>query len=104
MTNLKMVQDDATKIFVEVAAKNPMFHGKTKHFKIKCYFVREIQNNDEVNLVHCNTEAPLANILTKGPSKSKFELLRKKLVFVAKIARSNDKCYICCTIWVKINQ
>ena len=42
MTNLKMVQDDATKIFVEIAAKNPMFHGKTKHFKIKRYFVIEI--------------------------------------------------------------
>ena len=47
MTDLKMVQDDATKIFVDnqvaiAISKNPVFHGRTKHFKIKYYFVREV--------------------------------------------------------------
>ena len=47
MTDLKMVQDDATKIFVDnqvaiAISKNPVLHGKTKHFKIKYYFVREV--------------------------------------------------------------
>ena len=84
MTDLKMVQDDATKIFVDnqvaiAISKNPVFHGRTKHFKIKYYFAREVWKNDEVNLVHCNIEAQLANNLTKGVSKSRFELLRKKI-------------------------
>ena len=39
MTYLKMIQDDATEIFVDNQASiaisnNPLFHGKTKHFKI----------------------------------------------------------------------
>ena len=47
MTDLKMVQDDATKIFVDnqvaiAISKNPVFHGRTKHFKIKYYFAREV--------------------------------------------------------------
>ncbi|KAH9715988.1 hypothetical protein KPL71_021282 [Citrus sinensis] len=43
MTDLKMIQDYATEIFVDNQAaiaisNNPVFHGKTKHFKIKVLF------------------------------------------------------------------
>lgn len=84
MTDLKMIQDYATEIFVDNQAaiaisNNPVFHGKTKHFKIKYYFVREVQKNDEVRLVYCKTEDQLADILTKGLSKSRFELLKKRI-------------------------
>ncbi|KAL9444243.1 hypothetical protein AB3S75_017429 [Citrus x aurantiifolia] len=84
MTDLKMIQNYATEIFVDNQAaiaisNNPVFHGKTKHFKIKYYFVREVQKNDEVRLVYCKTEDQLADILTKGLSKSRFELLKKRI-------------------------
>lgn len=46
ITDLHMEQQDRTQIFVvnQVAvsiANNPIFHGKTKNFKIKLYFLRE---------------------------------------------------------------
>ena len=58
---LKYVQSEATKLFVDNQAaisisNNPVFHGKTKHFKIKYYFIREVQRNNEILLVYCNTE------------------------------------------------
>ena len=73
MTDLKMDQTDATRIFVDNQAaiaisNNPVFHGRTKHFKVKYYFVREVQRNNEVSLVHCRTDIQLADILTKGLS------------------------------------
>ncbi|XP_071909529.1 uncharacterized mitochondrial protein AtMg00810-like [Coffea arabica] len=48
MTDLHMKQEDCTQIFVDNEAaisisNNPVFHGKTKHFKIKLYFLREVQ-------------------------------------------------------------
>ena len=45
-------------------AKNPVCHGKTKHFKIKYYFVREAQEENEVKLMHCRTDEQAADILT----------------------------------------
>ena len=49
MANLFMEQKESTQILVDnqVAisiANNPVFHGKTKHFKLKLYFLREVQN------------------------------------------------------------
>ena len=49
MANLFMEQKESTQILVDnqVAisiANNPVLHGKTKHFKLKLYFLREVQN------------------------------------------------------------
>ncbi|KAG8487092.1 hypothetical protein CXB51_020668 [Gossypium anomalum] len=54
-------QSEATEIMVNnqsavAIAKNPVFHGKTKHFKIKFHFVREAEQSGEISLVHCNSE------------------------------------------------
>lgn len=64
-------QTEATEIRVDnqpavAIAKNPIFYGKTKHFKIKFHFVREAEQLREVNLVHCNSENQFADILTKS--------------------------------------
>ena len=32
-------------------SNNPIFHGKTKHFNIKLFFLREVQKNEDVVLV-----------------------------------------------------
>lgn len=47
---------ESTDIFVDnqVAipiSHNPTFHRKTKHFNVKLYFLREVQEDDLVNLV-----------------------------------------------------
>nr|GMC48981.1 Retrovirus-related Pol polyprotein from transposon TNT 1-94 [Ipomoea batatas] len=74
-----MAQEEATTIFVDnqaaiAVSRNSVFHGKTKHFKVKLYFVREVQKTNEVNLVRCSTGVQLADILTKGLPRSRFEL------------------------------
>ena len=33
-------------------ANNHVFYGKTKHYKIKLYFLREVQKEGEVNLLY----------------------------------------------------
>ena len=47
LTNLHMEQEESTHIFVDnqaaiSIANNPVFHGKTKHFKLKFYLLREV--------------------------------------------------------------
>lgn len=58
---------------------NPVFHEKTKHFNVKLYFLREVQKDGLVNLVHYKTEEQLADIFTVSLPVGKFELLRMKL-------------------------
>ena len=56
-----------------------MFHGQTKHIKIKFHFIREVQQANEAILIHCSSEDQLADLLTKALHKDKFEFLRKKI-------------------------
>jgi len=84
LADLKFTQEDQTVINVDNQAaiaisNNPVLHGKTKHFKIKYHFLREVQNNKEVVLVHCKSEDQLVDILTKALSKRRFEELRERI-------------------------
>ena len=84
MTDLHMELEESTQIFVDNQAtisifKNPVFHGKTKHFKIKFYLLREVQKEGEVQLIYCKTENQSADILTKALPKDRYEVLRQKL-------------------------
>ena len=60
-------------------ASNLVFHGRTKHLKIKFYFLREIQHDGKVTLVHCKTKVQNADVLTKALPRARFEFLRKRL-------------------------
>ncbi|KAM7489733.1 hypothetical protein LguiB_027217 [Lonicera macranthoides] len=84
MIDLHMEQQEGTQIFVDnqaaiSIANNLVFHGKTKYFKIKLYFLREVQREGEVQLIHCQTQNQSADILTKALPKSRYEFLRQKL-------------------------
>ena len=53
MTDLFMEQKESTQILVGnqasiSIANNSVFHGKTKHFKLKLYFLREVQKEGEI--------------------------------------------------------
>ena len=57
LCDLFLQQKNKTRIFVDnqatiALADNPMCHGKTKHFNIKLYFLREMQQSGEVNLIY----------------------------------------------------
>ena len=56
--------------------KNPVFRGLTKHIKIKYHFIREVQQSNEVLLVHYLFENQLADILTKPLPMERFEALK----------------------------
>ena len=60
-------------------SKNPVFHGRTKHIKIKYHFIREVQQSNEVLLVHCSSENQLADIFTKPLPMERFEALKQKI-------------------------
>ncbi|KAH0649322.1 hypothetical protein KY285_034570 [Solanum tuberosum] len=51
--DLHMNQTKGTEVFVDnqsaiAISHNPVFHGKTKHFNIKLFFSREVQNNGDL--------------------------------------------------------
>lgn len=84
LVDLHMKQTEGTEVFVDNQAAiaishNPVFHGKTKHFNIKFFFLRDVQKNGDVTLLYCKTEEQLADIFTKPLPGNKFELLRQKL-------------------------
>ncbi|KAE8665032.1 hypothetical protein F3Y22_tig00112699pilonHSYRG00066 [Hibiscus syriacus] len=84
LNDLCLEQKRSTEVFVDNQAaiaisNNPVFHGKTKHFNIKLYFLREVQKNGEVFLLYCSTNDQLTDIFTKALPRSMFESLRKAL-------------------------
>jgi hypothetical protein len=58
---------------------NPVLHGKTKHFNIKLYFLREVQKNGDVMLIYYKSKDQLDNLFTKPLPISRFEFLRQKI-------------------------
>ena len=89
MADLGFDQRESTKITCDnqsavTIAKNPVFHGRTKHFKIKYHFVKEVQQEGEIILNHCKSDEQLADILPKALPKFRFEELRKKSVSVGR--------------------
>lgn len=84
LSDLHLEQEATTEVMVDNEAaiaisKNPVFHGKTKHFCIKLFFLRDVQKDGAVCLKYCKTEDQLSDIFTKALPRSKFELLRGKL-------------------------
>ena len=84
LTDLDMKQEMSTQVFVNnqaaiSIANDQVFHGKTKHFKIKLYFLIVVQKEGNAQLVYCNTESQNADILSKSLHKARFEFLRGRL-------------------------
>jgi hypothetical protein len=78
LADLDMNQLEPTKIYVDnqaaiSIANNPVFHDRTKYFKIKLYFLIEAQKEEEVTLLYCRTNDQIADILTKALSKASLE-------------------------------
>ncbi|CAJ2662166.1 unnamed protein product [Trifolium pratense] len=84
LSDMHLEQRETTEVMVDNQAaiaisKNPVFHGKTKHFSIKLFFLRDVQKDGAVCLKYCKTEDQLSDIFTKALPTSRFELLREKL-------------------------
>ncbi|RDX79371.1 Copia protein, partial [Mucuna pruriens] len=95
LTYLGLKQDKIIEVFVDNQAaisisQNPIFHGKTKHFNVKLFHLREVQENGNANLIYCRTEDQAADMFTKpfplnrfefaaSTTLNRFEFPRKKL-------------------------
>ena len=61
-------------------ANVPKMTPWSKHIAIPYHFFREFIRKKEVEVKHVSTEKQMADMLTKGLEKDKFEKLRKELL------------------------
>lgn len=59
-----------------VMAKDPQFHGRSKHINIKYHFIREQVTKGSLELKYCRSANMVADIMTKGLTGECFEKLR----------------------------
>lgn len=60
-------------------AKNPVFHGRSKHIDICYHFIRECVECGEIIIRHVASEEQRADILTKAFPVVRFEKMRALL-------------------------
>ena len=60
-------------------AKNPVFHGRSKHIDIHYHFIRECVEKGEIIVKHVSTDMQRADTLTKALAVVKFEKMRRLL-------------------------
>lgn len=60
-------------------AKNPVFHGRSKHIDIRYHFIRECVEKGEIIIKHVSTDKQRADVLTKTMSATKFQRKRELL-------------------------
>jgi hypothetical protein len=60
-------------------SEKPGKHSKTKHIENKYHYVRDLVERDEVKTSHCGTEEMIADIMTKGLGRVKFQKFRSMM-------------------------
>lgn len=72
--NLHVDNEAAVKL-----AHNPEFHKRTKHIRIRHFYVRELVSEGAILVKRIGTRDQIADILTKGLSRPTHNILRSKL-------------------------
>ena len=73
-----MHQDNMSTISL---AKNGCSNSdRTKHIKIRYFFIKQFLDSGEFEIEHCPTDIMLADLLTKPLQGEKFKILRDKLL------------------------
>ncbi|KAL0540040.1 hypothetical protein IC582_024268 [Cucumis melo] len=65
--------------FAIALSKNPIFHGRSKHIRIKYHFIRDLVKDGEVIVKYCKTQDQVADIFTKALKFDLFVKFRGKL-------------------------
>ncbi|XP_074356465.1 uncharacterized protein LOC141696184 [Apium graveolens] len=86
-------------------AKNPVFHGRSKHIDVRFHFIRECIERGEIEIKYIASDFQRADIMTKALCVAKFEKMRKLLGVlesekILNIVRQEEICGFCTThIW-----
>ena len=81
LKSLGLKQSKAIKLYGDnqgaiTLTRNPKTHYRTKHIDIKYHYIREAVEKEDIELVYCPTDRMVADILTKGLPRPKFDELR----------------------------
>jgi hypothetical protein len=60
-------------------SRNPVLHGRSKHIDVRFHFLRELTRDGVVELMYCNTQDQVSDIMTKPLKLEVFLKLRDKL-------------------------
>ena len=60
-------------------SKNPDNHSRTKHIDVRYHYIRDLVEKKKVEVNYCPTNNNLADLMTKGLPRPRFEELCKKL-------------------------
>ena len=64
-------------------ARNPKDHPRTKHIEVKYHFIRDMIARKRMDVIYCPTGEMVADTLTKGLAKPKFEKFRQLMGVVS---------------------
>ncbi|GKC65852.1 hypothetical protein Tco_1098450, partial [Tanacetum coccineum] len=69
-----------TKIFIDnestiCIVKNPVFHSKTKHIKIRYHFIRDSNEKKLIQMIKIHTDQNVVDLLTKAFDVGRFQYL-----------------------------
>ncbi|WVZ54330.1 LOW QUALITY PROTEIN: hypothetical protein U9M48_005142 [Paspalum notatum var. saurae] len=67
-------------------AKNPVFHERSKHIRVRYHFIRDCWEEGSIKARYINTKDQLADLLTKPLGRIKFLELRSRTGMVVKVA------------------
>ena len=57
-------------------SRNPVLHGRSKHIDVRYHFLHNLVTKKIIDLVYCQSEDQVADILTKSLKLKAFEKLR----------------------------
>ena len=60
-------------------SKNPVLHSRTKHIEIRHHFIRDLVEDNLLELIFIPTEKQLADLFTKPLDNLRFASLRKAI-------------------------
>lgn len=63
-------------------AHNPEYHKRTKHIKIRHFYIRELVTEGELKIMKVSTEDQLADLFTKPLTKERVQVLTRKIGIV----------------------
>ncbi|KAK9734004.1 hypothetical protein RND81_04G107600 [Saponaria officinalis] len=84
LADFDIKQSDATLLYCDnrsaiAIAKNPAFHGRTKHIDVQCHFIRKLVADEKIALMFCGTNEQVADIFTKSLPQAKHQFLTTRL-------------------------